>query len=65
MGDTWGISGPAFLGIFVLLLLGAGLVAPLALDRRVARADAGGGHHGCKPCVLAGAERQEIRFDRA
>ena len=42
MEDTWGIPGPAFLGIFVLLLLGAALVAPLALralDRRVARAD--------------------------
>lgn len=40
MGDTWGVPGPVFLGVYVLLLLGAGLTAPLmlrALDRRAAR----------------------------
>ncbi|MEJ2886265.1 TIGR04222 domain-containing membrane protein [Actinomycetospora aeridis] len=42
MGNTWGISGPAFLGIYALLLVASALVAPVLvrrLDWRVARRD--------------------------
>jgi uncharacterized protein (TIGR04222 family) len=40
VGDTWGIPGPVFLGLFVVLVVVAWLVGPLArwnLDRRAAR----------------------------
>ncbi|MDF2978206.1 MAG: hypothetical protein K0S40_2934, partial [Actinomycetospora sp.] len=44
MGDTWGIPGPVFLGLFVVLVVVAWLVGPLTrrnLDRRAARAARG------------------------
>jgi uncharacterized protein (TIGR04222 family) len=44
VGDTWGIPGPVFLGLFVVLAVVAWLVGPLArwsLDRRAARAAGG------------------------
>lgn len=45
MGNTWGISGLAFLGIYGVLLVACACVAPILLgrlDRRVARTDGDG-----------------------